>query len=51
MSVFTERDLAPPFSDAGIMEVVEIIATFNYTNRLANTLGFKPNDEFFTSNR
>ncbi len=38
-------------TDAGIMEVVEIIATFNYTNRLANTLGFKPNDEFFTSNR
>jgi len=54
-SELNKSDLDPlralGLTDAGIMEVVEIIATFNYTNRLANTLGFKPNDEFFTSNR
>lgn len=37
--------------DAAVLEVVEIAAAFNYTNRLLNALAVVPDDAFFTANR
>jgi uncharacterized peroxidase-related enzyme len=34
------------WSDEEIMDIAEVAAMFNYTNRLASGLGWRPNDEF-----
>jgi uncharacterized peroxidase-related enzyme len=34
------------WSDEDIMDIVEVAAMFNFTNRLASGLGWVPNDEF-----
>lgn len=50
-----EPDLAPlravGFSDAAILEATEIIAYFNFTNRLTSALGWRPNRELFLAHR
>lgn len=47
----TEEDLRPlrevGLSDEAILEAAEIAAMFNFTNRLLNALGFKPNPEYY----
>ncbi len=34
-------------SDKGIAEVAQVAAMFNFTNRMANALGWKPNEEYY----
>jgi len=34
------------WSDEDIMDIVEVTAMFNFTNRVANALGWKPNPEY-----
>jgi uncharacterized peroxidase-related enzyme len=34
------------WSDEEIMDITEVAAMFNFTNRLASGLGWVPNDEF-----
>ena len=36
------------WSDEDIMDIAEVAAMFNFTNRLASGLGWVPNDEFVT---
>ncbi len=47
----TEEDLKPlreaGLSDEAILEAAEVAAMFNFTNRLLNSLGFKPNPEYY----
>ncbi|MEN2981573.1 MAG: peroxidase-related enzyme [Thermus sp.] len=47
----TEEDLRPlrevGLSDEAILEAAEVAAMFNFTNRLLNALGFKPNPEYY----
>ncbi|WP_243029544.1 peroxidase-related enzyme [Thermus altitudinis] len=47
----TEGDLAPlreaGLSDEAILEAVEVAAMFNFTNRLLNAVGIKPNPEYY----
>ncbi|MCS6867704.1 peroxidase-related enzyme [Thermus sp.] len=47
----TEGDLRPlrevGLSDEAILEAAEVAAMFNFTNRLLNALGFKPNPEYY----
>ena len=38
-------------SDEAIFETAQVAAMFNFTNRLANALGWKPNDEFYSQAR
>jgi uncharacterized peroxidase-related enzyme len=38
-------------SDEAIFEVAQVAAMFNFTNRLANALGWKPNEEFYSQGR
>ena len=49
------NDLAPlrdlGLSDEVIFEAAQVAAMFNFTNRLANALGWKPNDEYYTQHR
>jgi uncharacterized peroxidase-related enzyme len=33
-------------SDEDVMDIVEVTAMFNFTNRVANALGWKPNSEY-----
>jgi uncharacterized peroxidase-related enzyme len=51
----TERDLEPlqdvGLSDAEISELAQVAAMFNFTNRLANALGWKPNPEYYGMHR
>lgn len=51
----TEEDLQPlrnlGLSDATIFEAAQVAAMFNYTNRLANALGWKPNPEYYAMHR
>jgi uncharacterized peroxidase-related enzyme len=41
-----ERLRAHGFSDAGIWDIVEIAGFYNFTNRLSNALGLRPNVEY-----
>lgn len=34
------------WSDEDIMDIVEVTAMFNFTNRVANALGWRPNAEY-----
>jgi uncharacterized peroxidase-related enzyme len=34
------------WSDEDIMDIVEVTAMFNFTNRVANALGWQPNPEY-----
>ena len=34
------------WSDEDVMDIVEVTAMFNFTNRVANALGWKPNSEY-----
>ena len=43
------RDLE--LSDETIFEAAQVAAMFNFTNRLANALGWKPNEEFYSQHR
>ncbi len=43
------RDLG--LSDAAIFEAAQVAAMFNFTNRLANALGWKPNAEYYAVER
>lgn len=47
----TEADLEPlrvvGLTDAEISELAQVAAMFNFTNRLANALGWKPNPEYY----
>ncbi|TFU15324.1 peroxidase-related enzyme [Thermus tengchongensis] len=47
----TEEDLVPlreaGLSDEAILEAAEVAAMFNFTNRLLNALGIKPNPEYY----
>jgi uncharacterized peroxidase-related enzyme len=36
------------WSDEDVMDIAEVAAMFNFTNRLASGLGWAPNDEFVT---
>lgn len=38
-------------TDEAIFEAAQVAAMFNFTNRLANTLGWKPNEEFYSQGR
>ncbi len=38
-------------SDEAIFEAAQIVAMFNFTNRLANALGWKPNPEYYGMHR
>ena len=54
-------DLAPaPINGLGVrllanrqdvMDIAQVAAMFNFTNRLASTLGWVPNEEYFTLGR
>lgn len=47
----TEEDLRPlrevGLADEAILEAAEVAAMFNFTNRLLNALGFRPNPEYY----
>jgi uncharacterized peroxidase-related enzyme len=51
-SACTEADVAAlreaGWADEDIMDIAEVAAMFNFTNRLASGLGWVPNDEFVT---
>lgn len=51
----TPADLDPlraqGLSDATIFEAAQVAAMFNFTNRLANALGWKPNPEYYAAAR
>jgi uncharacterized peroxidase-related enzyme len=51
----TEADLEPlqavGLTDAEISELAQVAAMFNFTNRLANALGWKPNAEYYGMHR
>jgi uncharacterized peroxidase-related enzyme len=38
-------------TDEAIFETAQVAAMFNFTNRLANSLGWKPNEEFYSQGR
>lgn len=38
-------------SDEAIFEAAQVAAMFNFTNRLANALGWKPNEEYYYQHR
>jgi uncharacterized peroxidase-related enzyme len=46
----TERDLEPlraaGWTDEDIMDIGEVTAMFNFTNRLANAFGWQPNEQY-----
>ena len=46
----TEEDVAAlrrtGWSDEDILDIAQVAAMFNYTNRLANALGWQPNPEY-----
>jgi uncharacterized peroxidase-related enzyme len=39
------------WSDEDVMDIVEVTAVFNLTNRMASALGWVPNDEYHTAGR
>ena len=39
------------FSDEAIFELAQVAAMFNFTNRLANALGWKPNEHYYHVHR
>ncbi|PZA08400.1 MULTISPECIES: peroxidase-related enzyme [unclassified Meiothermus] len=49
------EDLTPlravGLSDEAIFEAAQVAAMFNFTNRLANALGWKPNEEYYHLHR
>lgn len=51
----TEDDLKPlrdvGLSDAAISELAQVAAMFNFTNRMANALGWKPNESYYSQFR
>jgi len=51
-SACTEEDVqalrGAGWSDEDVMDIAEVAAMFNFTNRLASGLGWVPNDEFAT---
>lgn len=51
----TEADLQPlrdlGLDDATIFEAAQVAAMFNFTNRLANALGWKPNRRYYAHER
>jgi uncharacterized peroxidase-related enzyme len=51
----TEADVdalrAAGWSDEEIMDIAQVAAMFNFTNRLASGLGWVPNEEYFTLGR
>jgi uncharacterized peroxidase-related enzyme len=42
---------AAGWSDEEIMDIAEVTAMFNLTNRMANALGWEPNDEYHRMGR
>ena len=42
---------AADWSDEDILDIAEVAAMFNFTNRLASGLGWIPNREFFSLGR
>lgn len=54
-ATMSEDDLTPlraqGLSDEAIFEVAQVAAMFNFTNRLANALGWKPNEAFYHQHR
>jgi uncharacterized peroxidase-related enzyme len=47
--VETLRDAG--WSDEDVMDIAEVAAMFNFTNRLASGLGWRPNEEYFSLGR
>lgn len=51
----TEQELEPlrkvGLGDEAIFEAAQVAAMFNFTNRLANALGWKPNEEYYAMHR
>lgn len=51
-SACTERDIEAlreaGWADEDVMDIAQVAAMFNFTNRLASGLGWVPNDEFVT---
>lgn len=39
------------FSDEDVMDIAEVAAMFNLTNRMANALGWIPNEEYHSAGR
>ena len=39
------------WSDEDIMDIAEVAAMFNLTNRMANALGWVPNEEYHRAGR
>ena len=39
------------WTDEDVMDIAEVAAMFNFTNRLASGLGWRPNDEYFSLGR
>ena len=39
------------WTDEDVMDVAEVTAMFNFTNRLASGLGWRPNDEYVSLGR
>ena len=42
---------AAGLSDEAIFEVAQVAAMFNFTNRLGNALGWRPNERYYTAQR
>lgn len=51
----TPEDIEPlravNLSDEAIFELAQVAAMFNFTNRLANALGWRPNSEYYSQHR
>jgi uncharacterized peroxidase-related enzyme len=39
------------WTDEDVMDIAEVAAMFNFTNRLASGLGWRPNDEYVSLGR
>jgi uncharacterized peroxidase-related enzyme len=54
-SACTEADVdtlrAAGWTDEDVMDIAEVAAMFNFTNRLASGLGWRPNDEYVSLGR
>lgn len=54
-SSFTEADVQAlreaGWTDEDVMDIAEVTAMFNFTNRLASGLGWRPNDEYVSLGR
>jgi len=46
-----DRLRAEGFSDEAIFDIAQVVAMFNFSNRMANALGWKPNESYYSDHR